>query len=388
MLWLASPDGALIFDERYYVNSARVIAGIPPRQGMYPDQPFGIDPNTEHPPLAKVLVAGSVLLLGDNPLGWRLPSVIFGTAAILLTYGIACRVGASPYVALLAALLLSFDNLVFVHSRIFTLDIFQLTFMLLALYWYLGGHPSLAGAGFALAALSKIGGIFGLFAVAGYEALRLLRDQRSWQTSWRPAARRLTLMTATFVVVFLVLLGVMDRLWVGYRQPLEHLERIISYGAVLRRQAPSGTESYPWQWLWNEKQIPYLQVEQQVREGQAIRERRPAVLFLGAMNPYVLQLLPLGLGFAGYVWWRRCSGADLSALALAWFAFNYLPYCAAWIFGQRISYIFYFLASLPAVALAGSHFLLQSRLPRAVVWVYLAAVLFGFYGYFPFKPVP
>jgi hypothetical protein len=241
--------------------------------------------------------------------------------------------------------------------------------------------------GFALSALCKIGGAFGLFAVVGYEALRLFRAAEPWRASWRPVVERLALTGVTFMVVFLLLLGLMDRVWVGYRQPFEHLERIFSYGAVLRRAVPSGTESYPWQWLWNEKQIPYIQVEQQVRAGEQVRERRPAVLFLGAMNPYVLQLLPLGLAFAAYVWWRRRPGADLGALALAWFAFTYLPYCAAWIFGQRISYIFYFLASLPAVALAGSYFLLESGLPRAVVWVYLAAILFGFYGYFPFKPV-
>jgi dolichyl-phosphate-mannose-protein mannosyltransferase len=133
MVWLAQPDSALIFDEKYYVNAARVIVGIPPGQDTYTDNPLGLDPNTEHPPLAKLLVAASMAALGDNPWGWRIPSVVFGTLSILLMYGIARRVSADVYVGLLAAALLAFDNLAFVHSRIFTLDIFQLAFMLLGI---------------------------------------------------------------------------------------------------------------------------------------------------------------------------------------------------------------------------------------------------------------
>ena len=177
LLWLARPEGSLIFDESYYVNAVRVILGIPPGQDRYTDKPFGLDPNTEHPPLAKLLVAGSMYLLGDNAYGWRLPSVVVGTVSIPLMYGIVRRLGSGPYPALLAAGLYAFYNLVFVHSRIFTLDIFELGFLLLGLYWYVSRRPTLAGVSFALAALSKIGGIFGPFALVGYEALRLFHQE-------------------------------------------------------------------------------------------------------------------------------------------------------------------------------------------------------------------
>jgi predicted membrane-bound dolichyl-phosphate-mannose-protein mannosyltransferase len=290
---------------------------------------------------------------------------------------------------LLAAALLSLDNLEFVHSRIFTLDIFQMAFMLLGAYLYLSRRPTLSGAGFALAALCKIGGAFGLAAMVAYEGLRLVTSPEPWQQRWRPVARRLARMVVTFVLVFLPLLGVMDRLWTGYSQPLEHLQHIISYGTLLRREIPSGIESYPWQWLWNERQIPYLQVDQQVKVGEEVREKRPIIQFLGAMNPYVLGLLPLGLAIAAYVLRRRQQeGRDLAAFSVAWFAMTYLPFIAASVFGQRISYLFYFLPTLPAITLSGAYFLRETGLPRLVMWGYGAAVLLAFYGYFPFKPVP
>ena len=387
LLWLPLPDGALIFDEKYYVNAARMLAGVKPGEGMYPDKPFGLDPNIEHPPLAKLITAGSIGLFGDNPYGWRLPSVLFGTLSVLLMYRIGRRLSGDPYLGLLAAALLAFDNLVFVHGRIFTLDISMLAFLLLGIDLYLAGRPIWAGLALALAALCKLPGGFGLFVIGAYELLRLYpRPDSGWNL--RPVIRRLVRLGVAFALAFLLLLGLLDRLYTEFPQPLAHLQHIGNYAQLLRRQVPSGVESLPWQWLWNDVEIPYLKVEQQVRVGDELRENRPLVLFRGAMNPYVLMLWPLGLAFAAWAWWRRQPGSDLSAMALAWFAMMFLPFVAASLFGQRISYLFYFLPTLPAIVLASSGLLLGAGLPRVVLWAYLAAVLFGFYGYFPFRPVP
>ena len=71
MIWLNQPTGSLIFDEWYYVNVARVILGLPQSVGSNGAPPYvnpviGIDPNHEHPPLAKLLIALSMYVFGDN----------------------------------------------------------------------------------------------------------------------------------------------------------------------------------------------------------------------------------------------------------------------------------------------------------------------------------
>src|SRR4051794_28861769 len=91
--WLGSPcqtpcRGAsahvLVFDEAYYVNAARAIAGAPlPASGRYVGTPAGDDPNSEHPQLAKVVIAGAIELFGDGPFAWRIGSVAFGLLAIV-----------------------------------------------------------------------------------------------------------------------------------------------------------------------------------------------------------------------------------------------------------------------------------------------------------------
>src|SRR5579875_2278465 len=68
----ASTDRLLVFDETYYVNAARVIAGVRPPSGVpYAGAPSGDDPNAEHPQGAKLIVAGLIKLFGDGPLAWR-----------------------------------------------------------------------------------------------------------------------------------------------------------------------------------------------------------------------------------------------------------------------------------------------------------------------------
>src|SRR4030067_1048026 len=76
-----------------------------------------------HPPLAKLIQASSIKLLGDKPLAWRLPSAIFGTALILAT-AILATVMFGKKAGVFAGLILAFENLTLVMSRITMNDIF------------------------------------------------------------------------------------------------------------------------------------------------------------------------------------------------------------------------------------------------------------------------
>ena len=63
LIGITAPD-KFIFDEVHYVPAAR--------QMLEPVMPSPML-NPMHPPLAKQIIALSIHVLGDNPLGWRYP---------------------------------------------------------------------------------------------------------------------------------------------------------------------------------------------------------------------------------------------------------------------------------------------------------------------------
>jgi len=382
-----TPNG-YIFDERYYVNAARVILGIPlPVEKPplpYADQAPGIDPNHEHPPLGKVLIAASIRAYGDTPFGWRFPSVLMGMLCILLLYGIVVAAGGDEWLGVMAATIFSLDNLVLVHSRIATLDIFLTGFFLLGAWAMLRGWPLLAGMGMALATLVKLTGIYGLVAVLVYVAGLAVwewRETRSWP---RASLQKVGWLLVGYVPVFFVGLWMLDLAVTPYHTLWAHLQFMTHYGFSLSRPSgPANQESYPWQWLLNQVQETYFVVNTEIKVNGIVTETRPAISFLGAMNPVIIGAFPLGFFYSLWRLWRFKD--KLSLWVVAWVAGVYLPFYPLSMGEHRISYLFYFLPTIPAVAVSLAQLLREGGLPRLVMWGYLAMVLVGFIGYFPFR---
>jgi hypothetical protein len=149
------------FDEVHYVPAAR--------QMLEPVMPAPML-NPMHPPLAKQLMALSIRGFGDGPLGWRYPSVLFGSLAVVAVYLCGLALFAAPGPAIASAVLAFLNQMLFVQSRIAMLDIFALAFGLLAIAAFLQGYRkprpqlwfALAGAGFGLSSACKWSGLFAL----------------------------------------------------------------------------------------------------------------------------------------------------------------------------------------------------------------------------------
>ena len=169
------------FDEVHYVPAARqMLEPVMPRP-MF---------NQMHPPLAKQLMAFSIRIFGDVPLGWRYPSVLFGSLAIVAIYLCGLALFAAQGPALASALLAFFNQMVFVQSRIAMLDIFALAFSLLAIAAFIHGFRkprplvwfALAGFAFGLSTACKWSGLFALAVCIVIVAV--IRLMQGWRTQF------------------------------------------------------------------------------------------------------------------------------------------------------------------------------------------------------------
>ena len=102
------PD-TFLFDEHHFVENARNYLA-------------GKKDWNDHPPFGKLLIAASISLFGDDPVGWRAPALLFGSVSVIAGGLAAARLFALPVAGLLAAALLAADGFAIAYSRAGLLD--------------------------------------------------------------------------------------------------------------------------------------------------------------------------------------------------------------------------------------------------------------------------
>lgn len=143
-LWHLGTPHAFLFDETYYAKDAwslvhhgyvtnyvddanqKILDGHV--NGLFKSSPEMI----VHPEVGKWLIGTGEHLFGMNPFGWRVASAVVGTLMIAVLIRLVRRLTGSTLLGATAGLLLCFDGLQFVMSRLALLDIFMAFFLLSA----------------------------------------------------------------------------------------------------------------------------------------------------------------------------------------------------------------------------------------------------------------
>ena len=145
-LWRLSLPTGYIFDEVYYAKNANSLLSSAVELDAQGQAEFVV-----HPPFGKWLIAIGIRFFGNEEFGWRFASAIFGTLSILLIYLIVKKLFNSEFLSITAALLMAFDGLNLVMSRVALLDIFLMFFILLSIYFLIINNLWLSGSAIGLA---------------------------------------------------------------------------------------------------------------------------------------------------------------------------------------------------------------------------------------------
>jgi len=378
LIGVATPE-KFVFDEVHYVPAAR--------QMLEPAVPNAVL-NPMHPPLAKRLIALSIATFGDNSLGWRYPSTLFGALAIVAVYlcGLALFSAQGPAIG--AALIAFFNQMLYVQSRIAMLDIFALAFGLLGTAAFMHGFRrerphllfALAGLLFGAAAACKWSGSFPLGVCILIVAV--IRLMQGWRTSFadaRPSdwyrpdlwpdfpARHVALCfvllpAIAYLATFMPLYGLAPA------DLIEAQRRIFADNTTTAIAGHTYMSSWP---SWPLLARPVWFLFDKVGE-----DRIAAIVFLG--NPLVLwpALLALAVVLRDFIVTRR-----LDAFLILSFYFG--PYLAWALLPRTLGFIYYYLPAATVASLALVYVLRRGNLSQWLLWAYVAVAAIGFAAMLP-----
>lgn len=368
-------DGKLgfVFDEAHYVPAARKML-------------MGQAANNEHPPLSKVLIMLGMLILGDNPYGWRTLITLCGAASIYLLGLLAYELTGNAKLSFISALLFALDVSSFNLSSMAILDAPALMFSLLGAFLFLRRRLVLSGISFGLALLSKASTLLILVAILVYALLEKVcssADLRSAFKEWTPTIEKVGLVAAA---VMLAGLAVYDYGYGAFSTPFGHLDYILSYHSSLVF-SEGDVVNMPLTWTNPFDQfpkIPYFVVSVKVNG----KEYHP-IAYYGMQTPlwWTTWAVAAFCVYHAYLELRRGLFPRTELFVLCWFMFSYLVYFPLAHLLRRWVYPFYFCMTVPLIAVGLPKILEGDKFSEGILYGLLIVQALWFLIYFPVKPM-
>ena len=378
LIGVTTPD-KFVFDEVHYVPAARQML-----------EPVMSSPmlNPMHPPLAKQIIAFSINVFGDNPLGWRYPGTLFGALAVVAIYLCALALFASSSAGFAAAVIAFCNQMLFVMARTAMLDIFALTFSLFGIAAFLFGFRrvrpqlcfALSGLAFGFSAACKWSGLFPLATcIVIVAAIRLMQGWRTQfadarETDWYRPDLWPDFRAHQFAIAFVLLpiLGYLSSFVVLYGfSPADLIEaqrRIFADNTTSAIAGHTYMSSWP-SWPFLVRPVWFL--FDNLGKGTI-----SAVVLLG--NPLVLwpALLALVVALRDFVLARRRDAFLVLAFYLG-------PYLAWAVLPRTLAFIYYYLPSATTASLMLVYALRREGVPRWVLWAFVVVAIAGFAAMLP-----
>ncbi len=346
----------LIYDEYYYVPAADVLLGRRSPVHIAHMVP-GIDPNLlSHPPLAKELIALSILWFGNHPWVWRLPGEVFALVVPIVIYFLVQHMFHSRLAAEVAALLSAFDGLMISISRVALPDSTAFPFVMINLLglWVLvarlrqGRSTSyfwwaLWGVSLGLGLATKwIGAqtILASWIFLGLNYRLFLRMHRRWfyyllTVTWIPLG-------SYFLTYFYAFSSGFHQTWLPHNVFFAFGKlQYLMFKAMWKLTFYHPWSSNAWSWMLLPRPTAFLIIKQAGHMIRVMAFSNPVVIWLG--------FIALVVGTWRLGWVRNQNRWAWIFLDVWWVAFY-----ATWLLTPRSKFTYYLLSAMPAFIIAAS----------------------------------
>lgn len=387
---MSFPSGSTdyVFDESYYVPAAKDLLN-------------GVASNIEHPFFGKIWAALGIYLFGSDFFGYRIFYVIIGVLAVYVMYLVALNF-VSREKALLAASFLGFETLFFIHTSLALLEGPPILFALIGFLAYFKRRYYLSALAMGLSVLSKEWGVYFIFALILYHLYVMPRQDI--RNVFQKNLVKIVIFFAIMVLTFAIPMWAYDIIYkpvvAGYgaiTNPIDNFRYYFYYQSLLTGcSSTTSWNCYPWNWIlpFNIQPSGYYVVTTTVTTTLASGLQKVVTYhpidWQGIGNFAVWYAVWPISGMLVYKAVKR-KFTKVDAFIGFWILSTYLPWYYVSLVLHRVEYSFYFLNTDPALAL-GIPVLVTAIVPdsnkrvqKAVLFVWLFAVLYFFVLFFPVK---
>lgn len=369
-----------------------------------------------HPPLGRLLIAGSAWLGGydgdqqfekigddykdDKQRFLRMAPMIAGALLPLIIYLLALEIGIAPLPSALAGLAMLFENYFIVQSRFILIDIFLPFFGLLTLYWYFRFRKTLKTRHIIYAAI--FGGLTISVKWSGlafpalwllFEFVRLLKISKFWSKQIWYLLGSVLIMFGIYYLIMSFHLQLLPKsgpgnafMSLGFNktltdyptpsddiQPKNQWQKFTELNVQMFKSHEAITSSHPYSSTWDSWPFLIKPIYYWNSAGQKI-------YLLG--NPIIWWLSTVAIGLLLIRAGRK--GIETIGLPatviLAGFLVNLIPFAAI----SRTLFIYHYIGAYPFAILGLAYFFGSSEKmkdQRKIFWV-LVLIFFAAYVYF------
>lgn len=343
-----------LFDEQDKYSNSKITTDNTYDEPLYIQSAYQINNNLityedTHPPLGKIIISIGITVFGNNPLGFRFMSALFGLFLLITIYIFSKKIFKSIYISSFSTILFATDFMLISQSRLALIDIFTIFFIVSSYYFmycyfeqkYTSNksyvYLLLSGLFMGLSIACKWTGVYAAFGLAIIFFIKFIKDKHTIK-------KRLSIIAFCFLSFIIIPLLIYTTSYLFINDGLNdnffdifinNQFKIFEYHKSLTSTHIAQSKWYSWMFLKN-----------------------PVFIYTnGSQKLYLMgnpMIWTVGTFLFFYILYKYLKTKDNKALfVIIGYLSQYLP----WALVPRYTFLYHYFPSIPFIILIFAYFL-------------------------------